>query len=559
MAKFTSTAPLNLRWFGNEISGAAGATHRIPDALYDEFNATYSGAIPGLTWIAQDETTALSPATVVTAALTATSARFKGEPWFDVKAYGATGDGATDDTAAIQSAVAAASAAGGGTVAIPRGSYLISTVSITTPHVSIVGFGGILVDGTVSIGVASQTQPYTYYDATIQNVRFIRSATSSSVNAIEMRRAYRVRVTGCYFEKYNAAIFTDALSTSAPHVGQLIVDGCSGTKDNISGTERRCRYLLYVSANTAGTTFAGADIQVVNNNVDSLISNVHAGSIDGLVVSSNTFFLGGSSESSTIKESNVRVLKGSQVVISANQMFEAGYEAILLNGCQNFAVSGNNIVQPGQRDLRSGIAITGGDFNGAAFCLGSITGNAIMFPSRHGISVEGVSGDIAIVGNEVRAAGDGTGYYGATAIGSVAHAAINVESTASNVLVIGNMGAGNSNSLLGTGYYDGNWDQSSRVQRKVHSSTITSTSATVSALALDRVIFSMATTATVTSISNPFDGQDLLLYGSNGNTTIAHSADIRLKSSTNATIPTNATLTLRHIGGVGWVEIGRSF
>lgn len=55
MAKFTSTAPLNIRWLGNEISGAAGATHRIPDALYEEFNAAYSGVIPGLTWVDTDE------------------------------------------------------------------------------------------------------------------------------------------------------------------------------------------------------------------------------------------------------------------------------------------------------------------------------------------------------------------------------------------------------------------------------------------------------------------------------------------------------------------------
>lgn len=51
----------------------------------------------------------------------------KGSPWFDVKAYGAVGDGSTDDTTAINSAITAASAAGG-IVFIPAGTFISSQV-----------------------------------------------------------------------------------------------------------------------------------------------------------------------------------------------------------------------------------------------------------------------------------------------------------------------------------------------------------------------------------------------------------------------------------------------
>lgn len=183
MARFTSTSPLNIRWYGNEIRGAAGATHRIPDALYDEFNAAYSGVIPGLSWVTQDEASALAgfdPTTkydkaggtisgavtvtgalvaqstvsavgvatlgsVIASAVTATTARFKGGPWHDIRAYGAVGDNATDDTTAIQNA-ANALGASGGTIYIPAGTYKITgTITIgaaSAGAIRVVGEGG---------------------------------------------------------------------------------------------------------------------------------------------------------------------------------------------------------------------------------------------------------------------------------------------------------------------------------------------------------------------------------------------------------------------------------
>lgn len=63
----------------------------------------------------------------------------KNSPWVDVRAYGAVGNDSTDDTAAIQTAI---TAAGGGTVFIPAGTYKI-TSSLTggTNGVKILGVG----------------------------------------------------------------------------------------------------------------------------------------------------------------------------------------------------------------------------------------------------------------------------------------------------------------------------------------------------------------------------------------------------------------------------------
>ena len=58
---------------------------------------------------------------------------------FDVRAYGAIGDGKVDSTRAIKAAIDAASQAGGGIVYLPRGRYLVSDTLVIPPRVSIRG------------------------------------------------------------------------------------------------------------------------------------------------------------------------------------------------------------------------------------------------------------------------------------------------------------------------------------------------------------------------------------------------------------------------------------
>jgi polygalacturonase len=65
---------------------------------------------------------------------------------FNVRAYGATGDGHVKDTAALQQALDACAAAGGGTVLVPRGTYLTGSIVLgahttlkLSPGASLVG------------------------------------------------------------------------------------------------------------------------------------------------------------------------------------------------------------------------------------------------------------------------------------------------------------------------------------------------------------------------------------------------------------------------------------
>jgi len=69
---------------------------------------------------ASDEFTTLGQVQTLVAATGVTG-------WFNVKSYGAAGDGIADDTSEIQAAIAAAVAAGGGVVYFPAGTYLTSS------------------------------------------------------------------------------------------------------------------------------------------------------------------------------------------------------------------------------------------------------------------------------------------------------------------------------------------------------------------------------------------------------------------------------------------------
>src|SRR5256885_3048177 len=130
----------------------------VPNSNITPANTTYVISVPGMpdVQISLTDTAshpylslAVSPigATLVTAGQTITgpltiSGGITGpNPWYDVKAYGAKGDGVTDDTAAIQLALDTAGASVGGVVWAPPGTYITSARLIVPFSVEFRGAG----------------------------------------------------------------------------------------------------------------------------------------------------------------------------------------------------------------------------------------------------------------------------------------------------------------------------------------------------------------------------------------------------------------------------------
>jgi len=131
--------------------------------------------------------------------------------FFNVKSFGATGDGTTDDSAAISAAIDAANGVGGGTVYFPYGTYrLLSTItSLNDRGVRLLGVYG---DGLMSTGVGAVLVNDTGGSALNVNNAVVRGqstvierlaivdGSTGGTYSIQLTGTYQVLVTNCAFE-----------------------------------------------------------------------------------------------------------------------------------------------------------------------------------------------------------------------------------------------------------------------------------------------------------------------------------------------------------------------
>ena len=112
-------------------------------------------------------------------------------PFFDVRTYGAVGDGLTDDYVAFVDCYNAAVAFGGGIIFVPSGNYLLgSAFSVTSQKISIMGAGAqaSIITSSIAAGVAITINAgaSTFSGTTIQDLQITNVVSGANVTPLQI-------------------------------------------------------------------------------------------------------------------------------------------------------------------------------------------------------------------------------------------------------------------------------------------------------------------------------------------------------------------------------------
>jgi len=232
-----SVALNNVGFTGSFPDGSTGPGGRttVDAALYSLYASL--GAVDGKVLIGsagQNLSTAIAGTTGV---------------FFNVKstAYGALGNGTTDDTNAIQTAINACITAGGGIVYFPPGTYLITAaLAMTSAKVLLLGAtaGGTIIKQNTD--AVSGWITFTAAGA-ISGIGFDRATTAMTGDIIKTTTTTGIRLHDCTFAGFNGT----AISVTT---GGVSAFGCTFAITETSGR--------FCSASTGSVRFSGCTFNV---------------------------------------------------------------------------------------------------------------------------------------------------------------------------------------------------------------------------------------------------------------------------------------------------------
>ncbi len=96
----------------------------------------------------------------ILAATCAQAGGVDGKTLFNVRDYGATGDGVTLDSPAINRAISAAAQTGGGTVWVPAGRYLSGSIRLTNNINLHLDAGAVILGAPQNMNAYDETEPF---------------------------------------------------------------------------------------------------------------------------------------------------------------------------------------------------------------------------------------------------------------------------------------------------------------------------------------------------------------------------------------------------------------
>lgn len=298
--------------------------------------------------------------------------RDKGGQVYNVKGYGALGDGTTEDHVAIAAAITAASAAGGGTVYAPKGTYIIGAAIDLKANVNIVGDGWTTIfKSKNSLNTTPLRAQYLNLvtNITLKDFKLDMNGTNQSSSGwFAMTGVTNFTLDHVWF--YNAKTFGTVIQADG--------DPLSGNLPKY-GSIQNCRFDTQSDSSADFAIIQGHYLRIINN----YFGDMHVGT-------SNYALSAGRSMRNCIIANNVFENNGSlaaiglediqDVVISDNRIYDAGYHGIFvttlsLTDNQRVTITGNVV---------SGCGYDGINLSKPLECI--ITGNICYNNGRDGIS-----------------------------------------------------------------------------------------------------------------------------------------------------------------------------
>lgn len=219
---------------------------------------------------------------------------------YNVRDYGARGNAITDDSAAVQKAVDAAFADGGGTVCFPRGNYLLKK--------PVTLYSGVRLSGGLETSVKFEVTQYGFYADEAQDICLsdLSITGSSSAAVIEVHNVSDLQII----------------------------------RNNVSGSELICGSGGENILIDANTLTAGASLQAAVSMKDCTDLIIGRNTADGFAVFANLSGCSAAAESNMINGGLIKLDNSPQSRICSNIISEGG---ISLENCTGCSVYDNHI------------------------------------------------------------------------------------------------------------------------------------------------------------------------------------------------------------------------